>query len=294
MKRLVLLLGVIVVLSGCSAKSPKDIAPGKEEPQNAQVAYSGFAQELGDEAIEYFLGRDYDTTYSDLFASLGSIIDDEKPIYLDEVASKELRTKLSEAVIISMTLPGSPDYIPPEIDRGMEASGADQHEVDTGTMDGISEFQLLVFPDGTAPNTPALDSTGRVTETFKSWFLGRAVALGWIDLELKLDNENQLYVLSGDYEEGSTYKVLGSTYEPRLDSPVVTSQLVNSSKTYKLVRSSYKSFDNGTYQAIYTTDPTLGAPNSISIEVKFTCTGVVGGTMEGYINSVDSVSVRLL
>lgn len=296
MKKLVVVIAVTLILSGCSLKLPKtdEIAPADDETKTTQVAFLGFAQELGNEAVEYFLGREYNTAYRDLFAGLGSIIEDEKPIYIHEDASTALRHKLSEAIIISMTLPGSPDYIPPEIDRGMEASGADQHEADPGVMDEISEFQRQMFPDGTAPNTPALDSTGRVTDSFKSWFMSRAVELGWVDSHLKLDDSNQLYVLSGDYVEGSTYKVLGSSYEPSLVSPVITSKEVNTSKTYKLVRSSYISFDNGTYQAIYTTDPTIGAPNTVSIEVTFVCTGVTSDTIEGYINSIDNVRVRLL
>jgi hypothetical protein len=57
---------------------------------------------------------------------------------------------------------------------------------------------------------------------------------------------------------------------------------------------SYKFFDNGTYQAIYTTDPKAGATRTVSIEVTILGKGVLPDTKEGFIGNVDKVRVRLL
>ena len=294
MRKLAAVLMAMMFLSGCSLPKAENEAPVVVDTKGMQAVTVEFAHELGEDAVAYFLGREFNPTYADLFAGLGTIVRDDVPIYLSDEAAQVLNQKLYEAVLLSMTLPGSPDYVPPKEDRRLEASGGYHIEANPEATQAISEFQRQLFPDGTAPDINALDSTGKITDVFKTWFMRKADELGWVDKRLKLDADNKPYVLAGEYEEGSTYNILGTAYSPVVPVELVTSKTVATSKTYKLVRMSYKFFDNGTYQAIYTTDPKAGATRTVSIEVTILGKGVLPDTKEGFIGNVDKVRVRLL
>lgn len=293
MKKLAVVLIVATLLSGCNLRKAEDEAPVVVDTKGMQTATIEFAHEISDNAVSYYLGRDYNPIYADLFVRLGTIVKDNAPIYLEDRAGQVLNQKLYEAVIISMTLPGSPDYITPTGDRG-EASGGNYNEPDPNATQAISEFTQTFFPDGTAPNIKGLNSTGSITAEFKEWFLRRADELGLVDKRVRLDAENKPYVFAGEHNDGDTYSILGMAYKPVVPAGLVTSKEVATSKTYQLVRTSYQFYDNGTYKAIYTTDSTVGATRTVSIEVTILGKGLLPDTMEGFIGNIDKVQVRLL
>ena len=67
------------VFIGIAAQAENE-APVVVDTKGMQAVTVEFAHELGEDAVAYFLGREFNPAYADLFAGLGTVVWDNIPI----------------------------------------------------------------------------------------------------------------------------------------------------------------------------------------------------------------------
>jgi hypothetical protein len=94
MRKVAVVLMAMMFLSGCNLPKAENEAPVVVDTKGMQAVTVEFAHELGEDAVAYFLGREFNPAYADLFAGLGTVVWDNIPIYLSDEASQALNQKL--------------------------------------------------------------------------------------------------------------------------------------------------------------------------------------------------------
>ena len=138
----VLALVLVVSLAGCSLDNDTKVTDDNKTTQGMAVTevYEQ-ARKLGDEVLNYYLGKDYDTAYTGFIydAGIGKVTSENKTIYLpDQAASRVLYGLQQGAYYMSV------------LKAANEASGGESADELLARMDSsmVALLDEYIFVDG--------------------------------------------------------------------------------------------------------------------------------------------------
>lgn len=248
----VLALVLVVSLAGCSLDNDTKVTDDNKTTQGMAVTevYEQ-ARKLGDEVLNYYLGKDYDTAYTGFIydAGIGKVTSENKTIYLpDQAASRVLYGLQQGAYYMSV------------LKAANEASGGESADELLARMDSsmVALLDEYIFVDGKIPDLAAFDADLKITPDFTQWFIYQAQQAGVLDKRLSFiqGQKTELTVESkdcGPSSGGLTFNVLGETYEIPANEVGVTADDVSTSPNFVMDIESYRFYDTGIYTVTYVT-----------------------------------------
>lgn len=248
----VLALILVVSLAGCSLGNDTKVADDDKTTQGMAVtAVYEQARKLGDEVLNYYLGKDYDTAYTGFIydAGIGKVTSENKTIYLpDQAASRVLYGLQQGAYYMSV------------LKAANEASGGESADELLARMDSsmVALLDEYIFVGGKIPDLAAFDADLKITPDFTQWFIYQAQQAGVLDKRLSFiqGQKTELTVESkdcGPSSGGLTFNVLGETYEISANEVGVTADDVSTSPNFVMDIESYRFYDTGIYTVTYVT-----------------------------------------
>ena len=248
----VLALVLVVSLAGCSLGNDTKVTDDDKTTQGMAVtAVYEQARKLGDEVLNYYLGKDYDTAYTGFIydAGIGKVTSENKTIYLpDQAASRVLYGLQQGAYYMSV------------LKAANEASGGESADELLARMDSsmVALLDEYIFVGGKIPDLAAFDADLKITPDFTQWFIYQAQQAGVLDRRLSFihGQKTELTVESkdcGPSSGGLTFNVLGETYEISANEVGVTADDVSTSPNFVMDIESYRFYDTGIYTVTYVT-----------------------------------------
>ena len=248
----VLALILVVSLAGCSLGNDTKVTDDDKTTQGMAVtAVYEQARKLGDEVLNYYLGKDYDTAYTGFIydAGIGKVTSENKTIYLpDQAASRVLYGLQQGAYYMSV------------LKAANEASGGESADELLARMDSsmVALLDEYIFVGGKIPDLAAFDADLKITPDFTQWFIYQAQQAGVLDKRLSFiqGQKTELTVESkdcGPSSGGLTFNVLGETYEISANEVGVTADDVSTSPNFVMDIESYRFYDTGIYTVTYVT-----------------------------------------
>lgn len=248
----VLALVLVVSLAGCSLGNDTKVTDDDKTTQGMAVtAVYEQARKLGDEVLNYYLGKDYDTAYTGFIydAGIGKVTSENKTIYLpDQAASRVLYGLQQGAYYMSV------------LKAANEASGGESADELLARMDSsmVALLDEYIFVGGKIPDLAAFDADLKITPDFTQWFIYQAQQAGVLDKRLSFiqGQKTELTVESkdcGPSSGGLTFNVLGETYEISANEVGVTADDVSTSPNFVMDIESYRFYDTGIYTVTYVT-----------------------------------------
>ncbi len=248
----VLALILVVSLAGCSLGNDTKVTDDDKTTQGMAVtAVYEQARKLGDEVLNYYLGKDYDTAYTGFIydAGIGKVTSENKTIYLpDQAASRVLYGLQQGAYYMSV------------LKAANEASGGESADELLARMDSsmVALLDVYIFVGGKIPDLAAFDADLKITPDFTQWFIYQAQQAGVLDKRLSFiqGQKTELTVESkdcGPSSGGLTFNVLGETYEISANEVGVTADDVSTSPNFVMDIESYRFYDTGIYTVTYVT-----------------------------------------
>lgn len=248
----VLALVLVVSLAGCSLGNDTKVTDDNKTTQGMAVtAVYEQARKLGDEVLNYYLGKDYDTAYTGFIydAGIGKVTSENKTIYLpDQAASRVLYGLQQGAYYMSV------------LKAANEASGGESADELLARMDSsmVALLDEYIFVGGKIPDLAAFDADLKITPDFTQWFIYQAQQAGVLDKRLSFiqGQKTELTVESkdcGPSSGGLTFNVLGETYEIPANEVGVTADDASTSPNFVMDIESYRFYDTGIYTVTYVT-----------------------------------------
>lgn len=264
----VLALVLVVSLAGCSLDNDTKVTDDNKTTQGMAVTevYEQ-ARKLGDEVLNYYLGKDYDTAYTGFIydAGIGKVTSENKTIYLpDQAASRVLYGIQQGAYYMSV------------LKAENEASGGESADELLARMDSsmVALLDEYIFVDGKIPDLAAFDADLKVTPDFTQWFIYQAQQAGVLDRRLSFihGQKTELTVESkdcGPSSGGLTFNVLEETYEIPANEVGVTADDVSTSPNFVMDIESYRFYNTGIYTVNYVTKPSDKVTQRHKITISF-------------------------
>lgn len=248
----VLALVLVVSLAGCSLDNDTKVTDDNKTTQGMAVTevYEQ-ARKLGDEVLNYYLGKDYDTAYTGFIydAGIGKVTSENKTIYLPDQAASRVLYGLQQGAYYMSVLKAE-----------NEASGGESADELLARMDSsmVALLDEYIFVDGKIPDLAAFDADLKITPDFTQWFIYQAQQAGVLDRRLSFihGQKTELTVESkdcGPSSGGLTFNVLGETYEIPANEVGVTADDVSTSPNFVMDIESYRFYDTGIYTVTYVT-----------------------------------------
>lgn len=248
----VLALVLVVSLVGCSLGNDTKVTDDNKTTQGMAVTevYEQ-ARKLGDEVLNYYLGKDYDTAYTGFIydAGIGKVTSENKTIYLPDQAASRVLYGLQQGAYYMSVLKAE-----------NEASGGESADELLARMDSsmVALLDEYIFVDGKIPDLAAFDADLKITPDFTQWFIYQAQQAGVLDKRLSFiqGQKTELTVESkdcGSSSGGLTFNVLGETYEISANEVGVTADDVSTSPNFVMDIESYRFYDTGIYTVTYVT-----------------------------------------
>lgn len=248
----VLALILVVSLAGCSLGNDTKVTDDDKTTQGMAVtAVYEQARKLGDEVLNYYLGKDYDTAYTGFIydAGIGKVTSENKTIYLPDQATSRVLYGLQQGA-----------YYMSVLKAANEASGGESADELLARMDSsmVALLDEYIFVGGKIPDLAAFDADLKITPDFTQWFIYQAQQAGVLDKRLSFiqGQKTTLTVESkdcGPSSGGLTFNVLGETYEISANEVGVTADDVSTSPNFVMDIESYRFYDTGIYTVTYVT-----------------------------------------
>lgn len=248
----VLALVLVVSLAGCSLGNDTKVTDDDKTTQGMAVtAVYEQARKLGDEVLNYYLGKDYDTAYTGFIydAGIGKVTSENKTIYLPDQATSRVLYGLQQGAYYMSVLKAE-----------NEASGGESADELLARMDSsmVALLDEYIFVGGKIPDLAAFDADLKITPDFTQWFIYQAQQAGVLDKRLSFiqGQKTELTVESkdcGPSSGGLTFNVLGETYEISANEVGVTADDVSTSPNFVMDIESYRFYDTGIYTVTYVT-----------------------------------------
>ena len=248
----VLALILVVSLAGCSLGNDTKVTDDDKTTQGMAVtAVYEQARKLGDEVLNYYLGKDYDTAYTGFIydAGIGKVTSENKTIYLPDQATSRVLYGLQQGA-----------YYMSVLKAANEASGGESADELLARMDSsmVALLDEYIFVGGKIPDLAAFDADLKITPDFTQWFIYQAQQAGVLDKRLSFiqGQKTELTVESkdcGPSSGGLTFNVLGETYEISANEVGVTADDVSTSPNFVMDIESYRFYDTGIYTVTYVT-----------------------------------------
>jgi len=248
----VLALVLVVSLAGCSLDNDTKVTDDNKTTQGMAVTevYEQ-ARKLGDEVLNYYLGKDYDTAYTGFIydAGIGKVTSENKTIYLPDQAASRVLYGLQQGAYYMSVLKAE-----------NEASGGESADELLARMDSsmVALLDEYIFVDGKIPDLAAFDADLNITPDFTQWFIYQAQQAGVLDRRLSFiqGQKTELTVESkdcGPSSGGLTFNVLEETYEIPANEVGVTADDVSTSPNFVMDIESYRFYNTGIYTVNYVT-----------------------------------------
>lgn len=264
----VLALVLVVSLAGCSLDNDTKVTDDNKTTQGMAVTevYEQ-ARKLGDEVLNYYLGKDYDTAYTGFIydAGIGKVTSENKTIYLPDQAASRVLYGLQQGAYYMSVLKAE-----------NEASGGESADELLARMDSsmVALLDEYIFVDGKIPDLAAFDADLKITPDFTQWFIYQAQQAGVLDRRLSFihGQKTELTVESkdcGPSSGGLTFNVLGETYEIPANEVGVTADDVSTSPNFVMDIESYRFYNTGIYTVNYVTKPSDKVTQRHKITISF-------------------------
>lgn len=248
----VLALVLVVSLAGCSLDNDTKVTDDNKTTQGMAVTevYEQ-ARKLGDEVLNYYLGKDYDTAYTGFIydAGIGKVTSENKTIYLPDQAASRVLYGLQQGAYYMSVLKAE-----------NEASGGESADELLARMDSsmVALLDEYIFVGGKIPDLAAFDADLKITPDFTQWFIYQAQQAGVLDRRLSFiqGQKTELTVESkdcGPSSGGLTFNVLEETYEIPANEVGVTADDASTSPNFVMDIESYRFYDTGIYTVTYVT-----------------------------------------
>ena len=264
----VLALVLVVSLVGCSLGNDTKVTDDDKTTQGMAVtAVYEQARKLGDEVLNYYLGKDYDTAYTGFIydAGIGKVTSENKTIYLPDQAASRVLYGLQQGAYYMSVLKAE-----------NEASGGESADELLARMDSsmVALLDEYIFVDGKIPDLAAFDADLKITPDFTQWFIYQAQQAGVLDRRLSFiqGQKTELTVESkdcGPSSGGLTFNVLEETYEIPANEVGVTADDVSTSPNFVMDIESYRFYNTGIYTVIYATKPSDKVTQRHKITISF-------------------------
>jgi hypothetical protein len=225
------------------------------------------ARKLGDEVLNYYLGKDYDTAYTGFIydAGIGKVTSENKTIYLPDQATLRVWYGLQQGAYYMSVLKAE-----------NEASGGESADELLARMDSsmVALLDEYIFVDGKIPDLAAFDADLNITPDFTQWFIYQAQQAGVLDRRLSFihGQKTELTVESkdcGPSSGGLTFNVLEETYEIPANEVGVTADDVSTSPNFVMDIESYRFYNTGIYTVNYVTKPSDKVTQRHRITISF-------------------------
>ena len=264
----VLALVLVVSLAGCSLDNDTKVTDDNKTTQGMAVTevYEQ-ARKLGDEVLNYYLGKDYDTAYTGFIydAGIGKVTSENKTIYLPDQAASRVLYGLQQGAYYMSVLKAE-----------NEASGGESADELLARMDSsmVALLDEYIFVDGKIPDLAAFDADLNITPDFTQWFIYQAQQAGVLDRRLSFiqGQKTELTVESkdcGPSSGGLTFNVLEETYEIPANEVGVTDDDVSTSPNFVMDIESYRFYNTGIYTVNYVTKPSDMVTQRHKITISF-------------------------
>lgn len=264
----VLALVLVVSLAGCSLDNDTKVTEDNKTTQGMAVTevYEQ-ARKLGDEVLNYYLGKDYDTAYTGVIydAGIGKVTSENKTIYLPDQAASRVLYGLQQGAYYMSVLKAE-----------NEASGGESADELLARMDSsmVALLDEYIFVDGKIPDLAAFDADLKITPDFTQWFIYQAQQAGVLDRRLSFihGQKTELTVESkdcGPSSGGLTFNVLEETYEIPANEVGVTADDVSTSPNFVMDIESYRFYNTGIYTVTYATKPSDKVTQRHKITISF-------------------------
>lgn len=264
----VLALVLVVSLAGCSLDNDTKVTDDNKTTQGMAVTevYEQ-ARKLGDEVLNYYLGKDYDTAYTGFIydAGIGKVTSENKTIYLPDQAASRVLYGLQQGAYYMSVLKAE-----------NEASGGESADELLARMDSsmVALLDEYIFVDGKIPDLAAFDADLNITPDFTQWFIYQAQQAGVLDRRLSFiqGQKTELTVESkdcGPSSGGLTFNVLEETYEIPANEVGVTDDDVSTSPNFVMDIESYRFYNTGIYTVTYATKPSDKVTQRHKITISF-------------------------
>lgn len=264
----VLALVLVVSLAGCSLDNDTKVTDDNKTTQGMAVTevYEQ-ARKLGDEVLNYYLGKDYDTAYTGFIydAGIGKVTSENKTIYLPDQATLRVWYGLQQGAYYMSVLKAE-----------NEASGGESADELLARMDSsmVALLDEYIFVDGKIPDLAAFDADLNITPDFTQWFIYQAQQAGVLDRRLSFihGQKTELTVESkdcGPSSGGLTFNVLEETYEIPANEVGVTADDVSTSPNFVMDIESYRFYNTGIYTVNYVTKPSDKVTQRHRITISF-------------------------
>lgn len=264
----VLALVLVVSLAGCSLDNDTKVTDDNKTTQGMAVTevYEQ-ARKLGDEVLNYYLGKDYDTAYTGVIydAGIGKVTSENKTIYLPDQAASRVLYGLQQGAYYMSVLKAE-----------NEASGGESADELLARMDSsmVALLDEYIFVDGKIPDLAAFDADLNITPDFTQWFIYQAQQAGVLDRRLSFihGQKTELTVESkdcGPSSGGLTFNVLEETYEIPANEVGVTADDVSTSPNFVMDIESYRFYNTGIYTVNYVTKPSDKVTQRHRITISF-------------------------
>lgn len=264
----VLALVLVVSLAGCSLDNDTKVTDDNKTTQGMAVTevYEQ-ARKLGDEVLNYYLGKDYDTAYTGFIydAGIGKVTSENKTIYLPDQAASRVLYGLQQGAYYMSVLKAE-----------NEASGGESADELLARMDSsmVALLDEYIFVDGKIPDLAAFDADLNITPDFTQWFIYQAQQAGVLDRRLSFihGQKTELTVESkdcGPSSGGLTFNVLEETYEIPANEVGVTADDASTSPNFVMDIESYRFYNTGIYTVNYVTKPSDKVTQRHKITISF-------------------------
>lgn len=264
----VLALVLVVSLAGCSLDNDTKVTDDNKTTQGMAVTevYEQ-ARKLGDEVLNYYLGKDYDTAYTGFIydAGIGKVTSENKTIYLPDQAASRVLYGLQQGAYYMSVLKAE-----------NEASGGESADELLARMDSsmVALLDEYIFVDGKIPDLAAFDADLKITPDFTQWFIYQAQQAGVLDRRLSFiqGQKTELTVESkdcGPSSGGLTFNVLEETYEIPANEVGVTADDASTSPNFVMDIESYRFYNTGIYTVNYVTKPSDKVTQRHKITISF-------------------------
>ena len=264
----VLALILVVSLAGCSLGNDTKVTDDDKTTQGMAVtAVYEQARKLGDEVLNYYLGKDYDTAYTGFIydAGIGKVTSENKTIYLPDQATSRVLYGLQQGAYYMSVLKAE-----------NEASGGESADELLARMDSsmVALLDEYIFVGGKIPDLAAFDADLKITPDFTQWFIYQAQQAGVLDRRLSFihGQKTELTVESkdcGPSSGGLTFNVLEETYEIPANEVGVTADDASTSPNFVMDIESYRFYNTGVYTVTYATKPSDMVTQRHKITISF-------------------------
>lgn len=264
----VLALVLVVSLAGCSLDNDTKVTDDNKTTQGMAVtAVYEQARKLGDEVLNYYLGKDYDTAYTGFIydAGIGKVTSENKTIYLPDQAASRVLYGLQQGAYYMSVLKAE-----------NEASGGESADELLARMDSsmVALLDEYIFVGGKIPDLAAFDADLKITPDFTQWFIYQAQQAGVLDKRLSFiqGQKTELTVESkdcGPSSGGLTFNVLEETYEIPANEVGVTADDASTSPNFVMDIESYRFYNTGIYTVNYVTKPSDKVTQRHKITISF-------------------------